>query len=179
MAKHSAQKAKVLGLIVLVLVLYIVSDKTGLLVRKNVEYTAPKKTDTTMPSVEDQSTTPGSSDKARQMGDDLSIEGGSKAAPTCQEAESADIKAKNIQYEKGSVLVKFETNISFEGATKILAAHDYTYDKYDTEAIDLFPTSHRMTAVVPKGEEIDAVCVLRSEPGVDNAIVNPTFAIHQ
>lgn len=177
MAKQSAEKAKVLGLIVLVLVLYIVSDKTGLLIRKNTEYMAPKTPTTSTPDVVDQSI-PGTSDKARLMGDDLSIQGGSKSAtPTCQEVLADEYK--NTEYVKGNALVSFETNVSFEGATKILAAHSYTYDTYDTEAIDAFPTTHRITAIVPKGHEIDAVCVLRSEPNVHNAIVNPTFAIHE
>ncbi len=173
MAKEKAQKAKVLGLIVIVLALYIISDKTGLLVRKNVtDYVAPK----TMNSVPSSSTEESDVSSNARQNNDLSIEGGSKkSTPTCQEALAVEYKSTSFQ--KGSVIASFEKGVTWEEAVALVERLGYSADT--SEGVGFSENYSIMTVKVSSGKEFDAICILRSEPDVKTAIANTTFSIHE
>lgn len=86
---------------------------------------------------------------------------------------------KNIKYVKKSVLVSFVSGVDFETAKEIISKYDLKIQDESFARIR-FESDHRWFSVLTKESgEFKAVCDLKLEEKVKNAILEPLFEIHE
>lgn len=95
----------------------------------------------------------------------------------CTAAEKKIATDKKTEYQKGSLLVSFQKEVTFGEATAVIKKYHYDYSDKDG-ASSLFASYHVITASVPAGQEFTAECTLRQDSNVKNAILNTSFQIH-
>ncbi len=149
----------ILSIIIVVLAILYLTDK------KAVEYVKPE----TVP--QDVAVLPKDSSKVS------TVENVSVSKP-CADTLALELKKDNTDYEKGSVIVSFQTNLSLQDAKSIL--QKASIEIIDETFVDQnFATTHRMTGKVAVGEELEKVCLLREDSGIKYAGVNELFTLHQ
>lgn len=104
----------------------------------------------------------------------------SKPAPqkSCSTLAREAIEKNGTEYERGSILVSFTADVSFEDAQAIVTREGLSV-KAEGSTRSEFNSLHFLTVVVPKGKEFEWICVFKAKAGVKNASVNPLFKLHQ
>lgn len=82
------------------------------------------------------------------------------------------------EYERGSLIVTFLPQVSFELAVRSLEYFDLK-PEVSKLAKDNFDLYHWLTVTVPTGEEFKWQCVLDSSEGVKRTSLNFTFKLRQ
>ncbi len=96
----------------------------------------------------------------------------------CADALKKDTEAKKTDYVKGSILVGFKSDISFDAARSILASYKLTPEtSQDTAAA--YVSHNVLTVKVNSGDEFTKICILKNNSGVRYAGINPSFSLHE
>ncbi len=96
----------------------------------------------------------------------------------CVADTQKNFKDKGISFEKGSLLVTFQKNISWDEGKKILADYDVAYST-ETNAQGGFTTKSWVEVTVPPGQEIALLCMLTDNPNISYVNVNQIFKLHE
>lgn len=95
---------------------------------------------------------------------------------TCIASEKQKISA--VQYEKGSILVSFQSSVTFKDAEGIIASNGLEYQGRENIETD-FKTNHWLGVTTPKGEEFKWICELKTNSKVKTVILNRLFDLHE
>jgi cytoskeletal protein RodZ len=86
----------------------------------------------------------------------------------------AKVKSEKIEYEKGTILTSFVSGTTFAEAKTKLSAYGLTVED-ETSARNTYSTQRVLTVVVPQGEEITKVCILKQDKAITTATLNVLF----
>ncbi len=169
-------QSKTLILIILFIVLvfggrYLFSNKT--------QYSSPTATSTSIEisdatdstqEQQQQTANPSTSSVSTTEKKDASVSG-------CIADLQKKVKDEKIDYERGSILVGFNSNVSLADAEKVLAIYgsvirdmQYAKENYDSRRI--------ITASVKSGEEITKICTMKTHASIRYTGLNVLFTLH-
>jgi len=95
----------------------------------------------------------------------------------CLEELTEKIEEESIDYEKGSILVAYEDDVSLDEAIDVLIENDISWIESDEEE-EHFSERGWLTASVERGDELNMICNLKDYEGVRNATLNVLFELH-
>lgn len=98
-------------------------------------------------------------------------------AKSCADTLALELKNDNTDYEKGSVIVSFQSNILLPDAKIILGKLNISLQD-EVFVVQNFATTHRVIGNVKVGDELTVVCSLRENKDVKYAGVNELFTLH-
>ncbi len=167
-----------LGIIIFVMVI-LVGAKTYLSPRAGT-YTAPNnqiavETAKKSATSETVTTTKNSTDaQTKAISPAVSVDPQEKCVLDTQKS----LKDKGITYEKGSLLVTFEKDVSWQQGKDILADYNVAYSA-ETNAQGGFTTKSWVDVTVPVGQEVALLCMLQDNPSISYVNVNQIFKLHE
>ena len=94
----------------------------------------------------------------------------------CIRALEEAVQKNNTKYEKGTVLISFESGTTRDRVAEILADHDL---KLDPKLPNNFSTQVWTVAAVPQGKEFSVACELKTDTRIKFAGVNPLLELHE
>lgn len=97
---------------------------------------------------------------------------------TCEETLRSEVEKKDIEYQKGSILIAYDTGVSFESAVDVLPDYDLEWSGTVNEE-DNFDERGWLTAKITSGDEFEAICSVRNSSKVRSATLNVLFELHQ
>jgi beta-lactam-binding protein with PASTA domain len=89
-----------------------------------------------------------------------------------------ELKESQTSYEAGTILVSFVANVSYDSAKSELAQYGFRVEN-EVAAQNSYPSNRLLTALVPAGQEINKVCLVRKNALVRYAGLNTYFDLHE
>jgi hypothetical protein len=89
-----------------------------------------------------------------------------------------DIKSNKTNYQKGTILVKFKSTVTFDSAISTLATYGLTPDDKNQTESD-YSLNRVIIAKVPAKSETSKICVIKRDISVSYAGLNVLFSLHE
>ncbi|MDQ3014790.1 MAG: hypothetical protein M3Q73_02930 [bacterium] len=97
---------------------------------------------------------------------------------SCTTRLRQETTAKKTEYEKGTMLVTFNTGMTYTQAKDMLATYGITV-KNETSAKSSFQSRNLITGAFTPGEEFTKICLMRRDERVRFAGLNVIFNLHE
>lgn len=97
---------------------------------------------------------------------------------TCEETLRAEVEKKDIEYQRGSILLAYENGVTFGEAVEVLSEYNLKWSGTQSEESG-FDDRGWLTAVLMSGDEFEAICSVRNDAAVRSATLNVLFELHQ
>jgi hypothetical protein len=95
---------------------------------------------------------------------------------SCESSTKAEAASKGVGYDDSTILVSFDTSVSYDDAVGILDS--FGLAPHNSPSLkEQFDANHWLTVDVKKGDEFKEVCVVRGAEGVKYAGPNYTFKL--
>ena len=96
----------------------------------------------------------------------------------CSTKLQQETTAAKRQYEKGTILVTFKSDVSYDDAKDILATYGIAVQS-EASAQNTFKGRHLITGAFTPGEEFIKTCLLRRDGRIAYAGLNIIFTLHE
>jgi len=102
----------------------------------------------------------------------------SETVSSCAQALKTKTQTQKTNYERGSIIVGFTSEITYDQAKDVLAIYGLVVQD-EVHAKEYYGSQRLITAAVTPGEEFTKVCLVKRDARIRYAGLNTLFSLHQ